>query len=303
MEYKTKINEAEGYYNNKQYLESAQTYSQAFTIKDVATDRFNAACSWALLNNLDSSFAQLSIAVHKGEYSDLEHFESDRDLRSLHSDKRWSLLVPVIKQNNLKKREKLDLPLIAELNSINQDDQQLRKELSQIEEKFGPDSEEVKNHWVKISENDEKNLIKIENILETRGWLGRDIIGRGGSTTIFLVIQHASLEIQEKYLPMMRNAVAIGNAHGSQLALLEDRIAMRNDKPQIYGSQITTNMETGKKYIHPIIDPENVDKRRRSVGLGELEIYVRNFNLQWKIEDHKSMTEQMIKNGELIIVE
>lgn len=75
--------------------------------------------------------------------------------------------------------------------------------------------------------------------LDERGWLGPDVIGQTGNSTLFLVIQHADLVTQEKYLPMMREAVTKGNAKGSSLALLEDRVLIRNGKQQRYGSQGT----------------------------------------------------------------
>ncbi len=83
----------------------------------------------------------------------------------------------------------------------------------------------MKAHWKIINEKDSINLIKIKKILDERGWLGADIIGNQGNSTLFLVIQHSDIETQEKYLPMMREAVKKGNANSSSLALLEDRVA------------------------------------------------------------------------------
>ena len=128
----------------------------------------------------------------------------------------------------------------------------------------------MKAHWETINEKDARNLIKIQKILDEKGWLGQDVIGGRGNMTLFLVIQHAPIEIQEKYLPMMREAVKKNNAQPSSLALLEDRIALRTGKRQIYGSQIGRNPETGEFYVSPIENPEKVDERRAKVGLGTL---------------------------------
>ncbi|MFD1284318.1 DUF6624 domain-containing protein [Mesonia ostreae] len=157
-----------------------------------------------------------------------------------------------------------------------EEDQSLRKQIRDVEAEFGRDSKEMKAHWAKIIEKDSINLIKIQNILDERGWLGSDVIGRQGNSTLFLVIQHSDLEIQEKYLPMMRDAVDEGNARASSLALLEDRVALRKGEKQIYGSQIGRDPETGEFYVSPLIDPENVDKRRAKVGLGSIADYVSN---------------------------
>lgn len=67
------------------------------------------------------------------------------------------------------------------------------------------------------------NLIKIKALLNKYGWLGTDVVGQQGNTTLFLVIQHANLITQEKYLPVVQDAIGQGKADASALSLLEDR--------------------------------------------------------------------------------
>lgn len=187
---------------------------------------------------------------------------------------------------------KLDKSLISILDTIHHEDQDLRRQIREIEKKFGRNSDEIKSTWEAIAEKDSLNLIKIQKILDERGWLGQDIIGRQGNMTLFLVIQHSDLEIQEKYLPMMREAVEKGNAESRNLALLEDRVALGKGEKQIYGSQIGRNQETGEFYVKPIDNPENVDIRREKVGLGTLADYVSDYNITWDVEKHKTMSEK-----------
>ncbi|WP_299890213.1 DUF6624 domain-containing protein [uncultured Lacinutrix sp.] len=289
-------NEAWNLYEKKDFLKSAQKYSEAFRAtegKSNTTDRYNAACSWALAKEIDSSFVQLYRIANKGAYSNYGHITTDVDLSNLHSDKRWNKLLDVVKLNKEKAEANFDKPLVAILDTIYQDDQGLRREIKDVEEKYGRDSDEMKAHWKTIAEKDSINLIKIQKILDERGWLGQDKIGGRGNSTLFLVIQHSPLEVQEKYLPMMREAVKKNNARASSLALLEDRIAMRKGEKQIYGSQIMRDQETGKYYVSPLIDPENVDKRRAEVGLAPLTDYVSMWNITWDVEKHKAMAEKL----------
>lgn len=294
--YQTLKNEAWSLYETQEYLKSAKKYSQAFKStnnRSNNTDRYNAACSWALANEKDSAFVQLFRIAEKGEYSSYSHITTDPDLASLHTDSKWSQLLEIVSANKEKKEANLDKPLVAILDTIYNEDQGLRREIKTIEETYGRDSNEMKAHWDAIAKKDSINLIKIQKILDERGWLGQDIIGGRGNMTLFLVIQHSPLEVQEKYLPMMRDAVAKNNAQPSSLALLEDRVALRIGKRQIYGSQIARNQETGEFYVSPLKDPENVDKRRAEVGLGPLSEYVSNWNIDWNVEKHKLMTEKM----------
>ncbi|WP_310586204.1 DUF6624 domain-containing protein [Emticicia oligotrophica] len=134
---------------------------------------------------------------------------------------------------------------------------------------------------------DSINLIKIVNILDTKGWVGADKVGGQANQTLFLVIQHADLATQQKYLPMMRDAVKKGNANANSLALLEDRVALGEGRKQIYGSQIGRNEKTQAFYVLPLEDPDNVDKRRAEVGLPPMAEYVKNWDITWDVEAYK----------------
>lgn len=283
-------------YQDQKFLASAKKYSEAFTVlgnKGSTNDRYNAACSWALASEIDSSFVQLFRIAKKGDYRNYDHITTDEDLNALHSDKRWNEVLNLIKTNKEKAEANLDKNLVAILDTIFHEDQGLRLQISEVEEKYGRDSDEMEAHWNSIEEKDSINLIKIQKILDERGWLGQDIIGEQGNMTLFLVIQHSPIEIQEKYLPMMRKAVKKNNARPSSLALLEDRVALRTGKRQIYGSQIGRNKETGEYYVLPIENPEKVDERRAEVGLGSIQEYISRWNLTWDVDKHKEMSEKL----------
>ncbi|MCL4856390.1 MAG: hypothetical protein KJZ55_03810, partial [Flavobacteriales bacterium] len=149
------------------------------------------------------------------------------------------------------------------------------------------ESEEMRNHWKKIQQVDSINLIIVSKILDERGWLGSKVVGNKGNSTLFLVVQHADSATQVKYLPMMREAVKEGRAYASSLALLEDRLALRQGKKQIYGSQIGFDKETEKYIVQDLEDPDNVDKRRAEVGLPPLADYVKNWNIVWNVAEYK----------------
>jgi len=287
-EYFDFVKKAESFYAAKQYKESALEYENAFASfgdKGRLTDRYNAACSYALVGIPDSAFKHLYRIAEKGDYNNLEHLKADADLVSLHTDKRWEPLVAIVKANKDKAEEGLNKPLVAILDAVYQDDQSYRMRIDKVREEHGKDSPEMKALWKTIAEKDSINLIKVTRILDEHGWLGPDEIGRQGNSTLFLVIQHADLPTQEKYLPMMREAVKNKKAMPSALALLEDRVALRQGKKQIYGSQIMLD-EKGS-YVQPLEDPDNVDKRRAEVGLGPLADYVKNWGMTWDVEEYK----------------
>jgi hypothetical protein len=285
------IKEAWKLYESKEYKKSAKKYKEAFGQIDgkaSPNDRYNAACSYALTGDVENSFYHLFRLAEnpKTKYKNYGHITRDTDLDILHKEKRWNELIAIVKSNKEEAEKDLDKPLVASLDSIHQEDQKYRQQINEIEKKYGWKSDEMTAHWEIINEKDSINLIKIEKILNKRGWLGADIIGAQGNGTLFLVIQHSGIETQLKYLPMMREAVKIGNARASSLALLEDRVALRQGKRQIYGSQIHSD-KNGEKFVAPLIDPENVDTRRAEVGLGTLADYIEHWDLTWDIKKHK----------------
>lgn len=288
--YSELINEAWKLYESKEFQKSGEKYSEAFKVlenKGMVNDRYNAACSWALANQTDSAFVQLFKIAKNGNYTNLVHIKSDPDLNLLHIDNRWNEIIEFVQFNKEKAEVNLDKQLVVVLDTIYQEDQNYRQQINEIGEKYGWESDEVKDHWKIINEKDSINLIKVKKILDERGWLGAEIIGNQGNTTLFLVIQHSDLETQEKYLPIMQEAVKNGNAKASSLALLEDRVALRKGENQIYGSQVGRDQETGEYYVLPLIDPENVNKRRAEVGLGRIQDYISNWGMTWNVEEYK----------------
>lgn len=284
--YSELIKDAWCLYGSKEYLSSGQKYNEAFIVfggKGYVDDRYNAACSWALANEVDSAFVQLFKIAQNGNYSNLNHITSDTSFTLLHNNARWSEVIEIIKTNKEEKEKaeaKLDKDLIAILDSVYHDDQKYRKDST-----FS---------WNSIRYCDSINLVKVKKILDERGWLGADVVGVKGNTTLFLVIQHSDFETQQKYLPMMREAVKNGNARASSLALLEDRVALGKGEKQIYGSQISGNSEMGY-FLLPLLDPDNVDKRRAEVGLKPIKEYLLYWGITWDVEEYKNKQEEDAK--------
>lgn len=296
--YSEYVEEAKELYDSKDFQQSAEKYKAAFDQLDgkaYSTDRYNAACSYALANDIENSFYHLFYLAEnpKIKYRNLSHITTDPDLDVLHSETQWKKLIEIVESNKQEYEKDLDKPLVAELDTIYQLDQNYRMQINEIEEAYGRDSEEMRAHWKLIQETDSVNLIKIKKILDERGWLGANVIGGQGNATLFLVIQHADLETQLKYLPMMRDAVKEGNARASSLALLEDRVALRQGERQIYGSQIGRDQDTGEFYVSPLIEPEKVNERRAAVGLGTIEEYIKNWDMTWDIKKHKERTKKI----------
>jgi len=177
--------------------------------------------------------------------------------------------------------------LADSLKKVLDTDQKYRLQIDSVQYNFGKNSEELNALWKTIKENDSLNQLVVLAILDEHGWLGEEIVGDEGNSALFLVIQHSKLAVQEKYLPMMREAVANQNAEASSLALLEDRVALRRGGRQIYGSQIGYDKVKERYYVMPLDDPDHVNERRTSVGLPPLQEYISMWGLKWNSRKYK----------------
>jgi len=85
---------------------------------------------------------------------------------------------------------------------------------------------------------------------------------------------------------LTRAAVAENEMRGSSLALLEDRIRLREGGKQIYASQVRRN-DAGEWEAISLEDPAGVDARRASVGLGPLADYLAGFAQRSRSEERR----------------
>ena len=295
QEYSKLISEANKLYETKDYKMSTDLYDRAFKIESKNPSHlYNGACVSSLARNTKKAFKWLNVSIENG-WTNVKHLNSDTDLENLHSKKEWGKTIEKLEKKLDLIEANYDKPLQAELLTIYDEDQKYRKQIHETLKKFNDDSKEMQDLWKITLQNDSINLLKVKKILDERGWVGKDKVGAQATSTLFLVIQHSDLETQKKYLPMMKEAVTKGNADSGSLALLIDRIEIREGRKQIYGSQIGINPNTKTEYVLPVIDPDNVDKRRTEVGLGSMSDYVKNWNLIWDVEKYKSDLRELEK--------
>lgn len=112
---------------------------------------------------------------------------------------------------------------------------------------------------------DQANLTAVNGLLQRQGFPQKKRVGEFAVQAVWIVFQHSDLDNQKAFLPLMRKAVASGDIDPAYLAVLEDRINVRDGKPQRYGSQYGPD---GK--LCPLLDSSRVDEWRKEVGLPAL---------------------------------
>jgi hypothetical protein len=124
-------------------------------------------------------------------------------------------------------------------------------------------------------EIDDDNCAWLAKIVESSGWPGRSLVGEEGAHAAWLLAQHADRHssLQQRCLVLMEAAVAAGEASAADLAHLTDRVQLANGMEQTYGTQLSAR--DGRFFACRLRDPDTVNERRASVGLGSVEAQVR----------------------------
>ena len=146
--------------------------------------------------------------------------------------------------------------VVSELQSMLQRDQQDRASLVPPNSHVGP-----------------ADATRLADIVDACGWPGVSDFGERAALGAFLVLQHADLPLQLQLVPLLRSAATKGQLVPGTLPLLEDRIRVRQGLPQLYGSQFR-----GAGQPYPIEDPDNLDARRKAVGLAPYSEYMKQIN-------------------------
>ena len=72
---------------------------------------------------------------------------------------------------------------------------------------------------------------------------------------------------------------------------MQDRKLLFENKPQIYGSQISKNPVTGEYELYNLMKPEGVNERRKQMGLGPIEEYLSIWDIKFEPETSKTLIE------------
>jgi len=109
------------------------------------------------------------------------------------------------------------------------------------------------------------------------------LIGTDGMNALMLLVQHANGDrtFQQEVLKNLNTRVQKGEINGESYALLTDRVLMQDNKPQIYGTQmsVTNNVV----HLYKVDAPSELEQRRESVGLMPMKDYECVISMSYKM--------------------
>lgn len=164
----------------------------------------------------------------------------------------------------------LDSTLIDILTIMHENDQKYR-----ADSKYAPWIAGNEKYWEEQAILDDTNQRLIEKIIARHGYPGRRKVGMNHEEIAFMVIQHGDLKLQEKYVGLIKQAVDKGQLSRKYYPLLIDRIRMRQDLPQVYGTQLVHNKKNDRLELYEMESLENIDELRAKYGLSTLRDYLK----------------------------
>lgn len=116
----------------------------------------------------------------------------------------------------------------------------------------------------------------LENMFSRYGYPGYDLVGEKGEHSFWLMVQHCDQwpAFQEKVLTAMKPQVAKGKANPKNYAYLTDRVRINTGRKQVYGTQVTYNVDSCQALPKPLEDSLTVNARRKEIGLESIEEYL-----------------------------
>ena len=157
------------------------------------------------------------------------------------------------------------LPLKERLEWILERDQYDRQIWSQSADRNPEQTRRNDMLRARAWETDSTNLLMVNEILSEGGFPRKSQVGELAALAVWSVFQHNPLEQQEKFLPQLEDAIRNGDIAPMYLAMLKDRIDVRNGRPQKYGTQM------GPDGLCPLLDASRVNEWRKEVGLPPIE--------------------------------
>lgn len=124
------------------------------------------------------------------------------------------------------------------------------------------------------------NVVHLKRIIKKYGYPSHKLVGKTSSHHFWMMVQHSDSDraFQKKVLKLMLKKVKKNEASGQDYAFLVDRVRVNANQPQLYGTQIVVNDVKNGYELKPVFQPEELNERRKEIGLPPIEEYLEKAN-------------------------
>ena len=119
---------------------------------------------------------------------------------------------------------------------------------------------------------DTSNTARVLEMLEATDFNTFNAASPYGADEAIGILHHSGdIAVLRRTLELIEPAALAGDFSGQTYALLYDRVAVHEDRPQRYGTQ--GGCVAGRHDIYNVEDPEMIDERRSRMGLEPFDDY------------------------------
>ena len=118
-----------------------------------------------------------------------------------------------------------------------------------------------------------RHAARLDEIISKHGWPTAGVVGDDGAAAAWSLAQHADEdnELCKRWLPLLRAAVDRAESPALHYAALSDRIRIRVNQPQVYGTVVEPT-ESGWRSRPPVDREAELNARRAEIGLEPIEV-------------------------------
>ncbi len=160
----------------------------------------------------------------------------------------------------------MDRELSEELLELQDEDRRVR-------ERLATDGSLFDGYNAEMEQVHRRNAARLRELVADHGWPDRALVTDDAAGAAWTILQHSigEPEFMRRGLELVKESAARGHTPAVEVAMLEDRIATYEGRPQRYGTQWDWD-EQGLLSPLPLAEPERVDEHRAAVGLPPLDV-------------------------------
>lgn len=289
--YQELIAKAGLYHLQKDYVKAIPIYKQAFAAqKPDALNAYKAAGVFALADDIQQAVDYLQFSIDSG-WTEADFLVNDPYFIAIPtaSMELWNQIKNKAYAAELHYVSGLSAPeLRSMINQMMIKDQLLRYKRAQLTVQS-----EIDKINLEINQADQENLEQAKLVLSKFGWPKLSAVGKDGANNFWLVVQHADNDIifQRLALKEMKKLMIGREINLENYAFLYDRVQCNLNYKQTYGTQVVwTSMGEASGY-RPIWREDQVDSRRKKMGLLPLRIYALNYGFNYTpVQKHAAIS-------------
>jgi len=152
--------------------------------------------------------------------------------------------------------------------------------LDEIYAKIDSSDQAVRKNRGDVDGVDAANLQALVSILSQCGW------NTNHMKTTWLILQHSPPEIVSYYYQDLMIFSERGNLSRASIAMTQDKMLTRHGYKQLYGTQLFSGQ------LYKLEDPEGVNERRKAMGMGPIEDFLKIWNLDFEAEKKRLQKEE-----------